>query len=81
MYGISHCYQWGQSISVLRVTGGEGYFFIFIRILKDCSVNSTGYPYLTPCSAVSDLGLHCLHVSHKKVFMLVWVNVRFKPIF
>ena len=29
------------------------------------------------CSAGSDLGLHCLHMSHKKDTMLIWVNFKF----
>ena len=26
------------------------------------------------CSALSDLGLHCLHMSHKKDASLIWVK-------
>ena len=31
-----------------------------------------GDPDQTPHSAVSDLGLHCLHMSHKKDTRLIW---------
>ena len=31
-------------------------------------------PDLTPHSAVSDLGLHCLAMSHKKDVRLIWVK-------
>ena len=34
-------------------------FFIFIQILIENSVSKQ-------CSAVSDLGLHCLYISNKK---------------
>ena len=40
-------------------------FFIFIQILTQHSVNS-GVPDQTPQNGVSDLGLHCLPMSHNK---------------
>ena len=55
--GISHSYQLDKSISVLRVVGW--YCFIFIQILIEYSVSKQR-------SAASDLGLHCLFMSHKK---------------
>ena len=33
-----------------------------------------------PLSAASDLGLHCLHVSHKKDASLIWVNIQYSAI-
>ena len=33
-------------------------------------------PDQTPHSAASDLVLHCMHMSHKKDTMLIWVNVK-----
>ena len=39
-------------------------FFIFLQILIEHSANS----------ATSDLGLHCLHMSHKKDARLIGVK-------
>ena len=70
---ISQSYQLDQSISVLRVVGS--YFsFVFKFWLKILEANS-GNPDQTPRSAASDLGLHCLPVSHKKDARLLWVIV------
>ena len=30
-----------------------------------------------PLSVASDLGLHCLHMSHKKDTRLIWVNFQY----
>ena len=38
-----------------------------------CKKNS-GDPDQTPRSAASDLGLHCLSMSHKKDARLIWVK-------
>ena len=70
--GISHSYQSDQCISVLRVVGK--YFFIFIQMLIEHSVSKQWKPDQTPHSAVSDLGLYCLHMSHKKDFRCIWVK-------
>ena len=35
---------------------------------------NSGDPGQTPRSVASDLGLHCLPMSHKKDAMLVWVK-------
>ena len=46
-------------------------FFIFIQILIEHSASKQ----LTRSRfAASDLGLHCLPLSHKKDAMLIWVN-------
>ena len=57
--GISRSYQLDQSISVLRV---DGWYFSFLFKFKSTS----GNPDQPPHFAVSDLGLYCLPVSHKK---------------
>ena len=44
-------------------------FFIFIRNLAN-----SGDPDQMPHSVVSDLGMHCLPMSHKKDSMLIWVK-------
>ena len=44
-------------------------FFIFI-ILKA----NSGDPDQTPHYVVSDLGLHCLPMSHKKDARLIWIK-------
>ena len=36
---------------------------------------SSGDPDQTPRSAATDLGLHCLPVTHLRVSRLQWVNV------
>ena len=41
-------------------------FLIFIQILIEHSVSKSGYPDQTPHKETSDLGLHCLPMSHKK---------------
>ena len=41
-------------------------FFIFIQILKENSVANSGDAEQTQRSAASALGLHCLHMPHKK---------------
>ena len=48
-------------------------FFIFIQKLIKVLQANNGYPDQTPCFAASDLGLHCLPMSHKKnAIMLTW---------
>ena len=62
--GISFSYQLDQSISVLRVAGGILHFNSnFNRTF--CEPNS-GDPYQRLQNTASDLGLHCLCMSHKK---------------
>ena len=49
-------------------------FFIFIQILIENSVSQKWRPTSEViCPAASDLGLHCLPVSHKKETRLMWV--------
>ena len=40
-------------------------FFISIQILIEFLLANSGYPDQTPHSVASDLGLHCLAMSHK----------------
>ena len=44
------------------------FFFIFIPILVEQSISKQ-------CSAASDLGLHCLSLSHIKEAGLKWVSI------
>ena len=71
---ISNSYQLDQSIPILRVVGR--YFFIFIQFLIiEYSVSNSGDPDQTPHSPASDLGMHCLPMSHKKGARRIWVIV------
>ena len=45
--------------------------FIYIPVINATSVD----PHQTPLSAASDLGLHCLPMSHLWDARLKWVNV------
>ena len=49
-------------------------FSIFIQVLikKNMKAN-IGDPDQTPHSVASDLGLQCLHKSHKKDVIHIWV--------
>ena len=47
------------------------YFFIFILF----RIANSEDPDQTPCSAASDLGLHCLPMSQKWDARLMWVKV------
>ena len=50
--------------------------FICIQILIKYSVYAnSGDLDQTPHSVESDLGLHCLHISHKKDARLIWVKI------
>ena len=51
--------------------------FSYIQMIQN-SVRNSGDPDQTPRSAASDLGLHCLPMSHNKVVRLIWVNIRGK---
>ena len=65
--GISHPYHLDESISVLRVVGWYfSFLFNFFKKYAD--------PDQTPHSAASDLGLHCLPMSHKKDARLICVK-------
>ena len=56
--------------------------FIFIQIhIKHSVYSNSGEPDRTPCSAVSELGLHCLHMSHKKDASHIWVKAKYNLIF
>ena len=48
--------------------------FIFFQISLDHYVSNTEYPDQTRQYPVSDLGLHCLPMSHKKNARLTWVK-------
>ena len=61
-----------SSFPVLGKSGGIFHFYSnFDRIFCKQIVEN---PDQTPRYAVSDPGLHCLPMSHKKDAMLIWVN-------
>ena len=64
--GISHSNQLDPSISVLRDVGCFFHLFSNFNIL----LANSGNPDQTPRSAASDLGLHCLPMSHKRTLGL-----------
>ena len=49
-------------------------FYTFIQISVEHSVSKQWRSNQMLCYAASDLGLPCLHISHKKDTMLIWVN-------
>ena len=63
--GISHSYQLDQSISVLKIIGR---YYSFYSNFKRPRCKD---PDHMPGSAGSDLGLHCLPISHKKDARLI----------
>ena len=49
---------------------------VFLRLFKimiEHSLANSGYPDQMPRSVASDLGLHCLPMSHKKDARHIWV--------
>ena len=46
----------------------------FLSILIEHSVITSEKPDQTPLHAVSDLDIHCLHMSHQKDVKLIWVK-------
>ena len=69
--GPVHPYQLDKSISIFR--GVWCTFFIFFFWMKFLYANSVD-PYQTPCSAASDLGLHCLPRFQKGDARFIWVK-------
>ena len=45
-------------------------WFIFIHFSIELSQANSGDSDQTPCSVASDLGMHCLTMSHKKTLGL-----------
>ena len=70
--GISHHYQFEQSISVLRDV--RWYFFYFFQILIENYARNSGDPDQTTRSVVSDLDLLYVPMSHKKDARHTWVK-------
>ena len=67
--GFSHSYQLDEPISDFSVC----FFGIFLfysnrKFFKQIVKTLIGW------HRISDLGLHCLHRSHKKEARLIWVN-------
>ena len=50
-------------------------YHICTRIPIEYSISNSGDPYQTPRSVASDLGLHCLSMSHKKDARRIWVKL------
>ena len=48
--------------------------FISIQIYEYTLYENSGDPERTPRSLASDLGLHCLPMSHRKDARLIWVK-------
>ena len=71
---ISHYYQWDRYISVLRVV--SRYFTFSFKFSLNILLANSGDPHQMPHSVPSDLGLHCLPMSHKKEARLLWVNMK-----
>ena len=71
--GLFYLNSLDQSISSLGVSGQFLLLPCFIG-MTIISANSTG-PVQTPRSAASDLGLHCLPMSHLWDAMHKWVNI------
>ena len=67
--------NWTSPFPILGLLGGV---CSFLFVLKYTSVSNIGEPNQTPHSAASELGLHCLPMSHKKDARLIWVNLRGK---
>ena len=49
-------------------------FFICSQVLMENYASKQWRPDQTPHSVVSDLGLHCLPMSHKKDARHIWVK-------
>ena len=70
--GISHLYQMEHFISVLKDIWW--YFSSLFKFQYNILQANSGDPDQTPRSVASDLGLHCLNMSHKKDARLKQVN-------
>ena len=68
-----HPYVLVESIYILGVLGGIFHFYSNKKLLQA----NSGEPDQTPCSAASDLVLHCLPISHRKNARLIWVKYLF----
>ena len=70
--GISHRYQLEQSISVSTDVGL--YFSLLVKFLEKIMHANIGDPDQVTHFVASDLGLHYLHMSHKKNARHIWVK-------
>ena len=70
--GLSHSYRLDESIFIFRsVRSNFSFLFHFsMKIMSADRIASDG----TPRFALSNLGLFCLPMSHKKDAKLIWVN-------
>ena len=70
--GISHSCQ--LKMSILNFRGVSLYFFQILLELFNILLANSEDPDQTPHYAVSDMGLHCLPMSHKKDARHIWVK-------
>ena len=70
---ISQSYKLDRSISVLMDVGW--YFSFAFKFKYNILLANSEDSGQTPRYAASDLGLHCLPMSHKKDAINVWVNI------
>ena len=67
-----HSYQLDQLISLFK--GCRVVVFIFIKKIQNILSSNSGEPDQMPHTAVFDLDLHHLPMSHKKDAMLIWIK-------
>ena len=60
--------------SPFQILGVVGDIFHYSKILIEHSVSNCEDPDQTPQFVVSDLGLHCLPMSHVKDARLIWIK-------
>ena len=65
--------NWTNPFPILGVFGGI--FLLFSKFQLKILYTNSEDPDQAPHYAVSDLDLHCLHMSHKKDARLKWVNL------
>ena len=68
------CINWNSPFLFKGMLGG---IFHFYSNLNGTFCKQTVETLIRRCvlrSVASDLGLHCLHMSHKKDARLIWVN-------
>ena len=56
----------------LPLSVGQAHFFFFYRAFCKQIVKTRDQ---MPQNVVSNLGLHCLYISHKKLARLIWVKI------
>ena len=69
---LYHCYQLDSSISNVSVVWY--YFVILFELQLNILLVNSKDPDQTPHSVASDLGMHCLSLSHNNDEMFIWAN-------